>query len=81
MLSRRGAWVIRVFSLWTVYVWVTRIGNIWDDRSRDLPFKLVHTGLAAVSVALAVAAWVVVRRARRRERAARGGRELASATR
>ena len=51
---------IRAFCAWTVYVWATRIWNIWGDKSRDFPFKAVHTVLAVISVGLAVAAWQVV---------------------
>jgi hypothetical protein len=39
--------------------------TIWrDDQSVD--FKLVHTALAVISIAFAVAAWIVVSRVRRR---------------
>ena len=55
MLSRAQATVLRAFALWTVYVWVTRIWNIWRDRTRDGAFKAVHTVLAVISVAFAVA--------------------------
>jgi len=46
-------------------VWVTRLWNIWRD-DQSVGFKLVHTVLAVVSVAFAVACWVVVSRVRRR---------------
>lgn len=46
-------------------MWVTRIWNIWRDEARDLPFKAVHSVLAAVSVGFALAALVVVQRNRR----------------
>lgn len=62
MLSTRGAWLIRAFALWTIYVWVTRLWNIWRDE-HDVAFKVVHSLLAAVSVAFAVAALIVVHRA------------------
>jgi hypothetical protein len=58
--------LIRAFCVWTVWVWGTRIWNIWGDDSRDTAFKLVHTVLAVVSVAFAVAVWIVVHRLRRR---------------
>ncbi len=61
--------VVRAFALWTVYVWITRIVNILGD-DHDAGFKAVHTALAVISIALAVAAWVAVRRARRRTVAA-----------
>lgn len=64
-LTGRQALLLRAFSGWTIYVWVTRIWNIWRDDARDVPFKAVHSVLAVVSVAFAVAALVVVQRNRR----------------
>lgn len=64
-LTGKQAFLLRAFSGWTIYVWSTRIWNIWRDSGRDLPFKAVHSVLALVSVAFAVAALVVVRRNRR----------------
>ena len=64
-MTRSQATLLRVFALWTIWVWGTRIWNILSgDESTG--FKVVHTVLAAVSVALAVAALVVVSRVRRR---------------
>ena len=60
-MSRRDAWIIRAAAIWTVYVWVTRIWNIWND-DRGAAFKIVHTVLAVVSVSFAVAIWRVARR-------------------
>jgi hypothetical protein len=67
-VTRRQALVLYVFSGWTVWVWGTRIGNIWGDDERSTGFRVVHTVLAGVSVALAVAAVVIVWRVRRRTR-------------
>jgi len=64
-LTRKQALLLRAFSGWTIYVWVTRLWNIWRDEARDTPFKVVHSVLALVSVAFAVAALVVVQRNRR----------------
>ena len=64
-LSGRQALLLRAFAGWTIYVWATRLWNIWRDEARDLPFKAVHSVLALVSVAFAVAALVVVQRNRR----------------
>jgi hypothetical protein len=68
-MSSREALVLRAFSLWTVYVWGTRIWNVVGDDTRGFAFKAVHVVLAVVSVAFAVAAWVIVSRIRRRSRA------------
>ena len=64
-MTRSQARLLRIFAVWTIWVWGTRIWNIWGgDESTG--FKVVHTLLALVSVVLAVAALVVVSRVRRR---------------
>lgn len=63
-MTARDGMIVRVFAAWTVFVWTTRIKNILQDADRDFAFKAVHVGLAAVSVALAVAAWRAVSRSR-----------------
>ncbi len=65
-LTGKQALLLRTFSGWTIYVWVTRMWNIWRDDARDLPFKAVHSMLAIISVGLAVAALLVVQRNRRK---------------
>ena len=77
-MSRSEALVLRAFCAWTVYVWATRIWNIWGDKARDFPFKAVHTVLAVISIGFAVFAWRIVSRIRRRTRAARGERVVES---
>jgi hypothetical protein len=67
-VNRREALVLRAFSVWTVYVWGTRIWNVLGDDERSVGFKVVHAALALVSVAFAVVAWRVVSRVRQRER-------------
>ena len=64
-LTGKQALLLRAFSGWTIYVWVTRLWNIWRDEARDVPFKAVHSVLALVSVGFAVAALIVVQRNRR----------------
>jgi hypothetical protein len=70
-MTRRQAWLLRAFAIWTVYIWVTLMWNIWHDHTKGhgVGFKLVHTVLAIISVTFAVAAWRVVNavRAKRRE--------------
>jgi hypothetical protein len=60
--------VLRAFALWTVWVWGTRIWNIVGDDSTSTGFKVVHALLAAVSVAFAVATWVIVAREKEADR-------------
>jgi hypothetical protein len=54
---------------WTIWVWATRIWNILGDPAHDAAFKAVHSLLALVSIAFAVALAVVGWRMRREERA------------
>jgi hypothetical protein len=68
-MSRRDAIVLRSFAAWTIYVWVTRLWNIWRDDARDVPFKVVHTVLAAVSLAFAAATLRIASRIASRTRA------------
>ncbi len=68
-MNRRDALVLRAFAAWTLYVWATRIWNIWGD-DHSMAFKAVHTALAVVSVAFALATWRIVSRNRAGRRAA-----------
>jgi uncharacterized membrane protein len=67
-VSRTDALILRTAAVWTVFIWVTRIRNILGDETRSAGFKAVHTVLAVVSVAFAVAIWAVASRNRRRDR-------------
>lgn len=58
--------MLRAFSIWTVYVWVTRMYNIMSDDEHSAGFKAVHMALAVISVIFAIACWIVVMRNRRR---------------
>jgi hypothetical protein len=64
-MTRGQAVFLRAFSIWTIYVWVTRIWNIWGDEARSAGFKAVHTVLAVVSVTFAIGGLVIVHRVRR----------------
>lgn len=70
-MSRRDVLVLRAFSAWTLWVWGTRIWNLIGDDERTTAFKVVHALLALVSVAFAVATWLVAGRASREVPAAR----------
>ncbi len=65
-MTRGEGVVLRAFAIWTAWVWGTRISNVIGDDSRSTAFKVVHVVLALVSVAFAIAAWVIVVRVRRR---------------
>jgi Zn-dependent protease with chaperone function len=76
-MTRRQALLLRAFAIWTVYIWVTLVWNIWHDHAKGhgAGFKAIHFVLAAISITFAVAAWRVVtavlaRQARQREASA-----------
>ena len=71
-MTRGQANIIRAFSIWTVYVWVTRMWNIARD-DQSFGFKAVHATIAIISVAFAVAVWIVVSLVRRRQLAREAG--------
>jgi hypothetical protein len=63
-MTRTERLVLQAFALWTVWVWGTRIWNVIGDETRSTGFKVVHIVLALVSVAFAVATWLIARRNR-----------------
>jgi hypothetical protein len=62
-MQLRSAIFLRSFAVWTIFVWVTRIKNVFD-QDRGFGFVAVHVGLALVSVAFAAGTFAVVRRER-----------------
>jgi succinate-acetate transporter protein len=60
-VNRRAAAFLYVFAGWTVFVWVVFIKNIWGKHQYSTGFKVVHIGLAVISIALAAGAFVAVR--------------------
>lgn len=67
-MSRTDAIILRTAAAWTIFIWVTRIRNILGDETRSTGFKAIHTVLALVSVAFAIAILSVASRNRRRAR-------------
>ena len=65
-MSRRDAIILRTAAAWTIFIWVTRIRNILGDETRSTGFKVIHSVLALVSVAFAIAILAVASRNRRR---------------
>ena len=43
-MNFREALILRAFAVWTVYVWVTRIGNVLGDHQHGhgFGFKAIH---------------------------------------
>jgi hypothetical protein len=69
-MARRDSLILRVFAGWTVFVWSVLIRNMLKDSTHSVGFRVVHIGLAFISIALAVAAWTVssrIRAGRQRE--------------
>jgi small neutral amino acid transporter SnatA (MarC family) len=67
-VTRTDALILRTAAAWTIFIWVTRIRNILGDETRSTGFKAIHTVLALVSVAFAIALLGVASRNRRRAR-------------
>lgn len=67
-MSKTDALILRCAAAWTIFIWVTRIRNILGDETRSTGFKAIHTVLALVSVAFAIAILGVASRNRRRAR-------------
>jgi hypothetical protein len=53
--SRSALYLVGAFAAWTIGVWVVRSAGIWLHE-HPFGFKVVHTVLAAISIALAVEA-------------------------
>jgi len=71
-MTRRESWLFRAFALWTLWVWGTRVWNLFDSDN-SVGFIAVHVALALVSVAFAIAVLVAVSRIRRRRAIERDG--------
>jgi hypothetical protein len=67
-VTLRAAIVLRASALWAVWVWVVLIRNMLTDHSATWGFRAVHIGLAIVSIAFALATWMIARTGRRRLR-------------
>jgi len=63
-MSRLAAKVLIAASIWTLYVWLTRIWNIVQD-DHSIGFKVVHAVLAVISIAFGLAVGVIGWRALR----------------
>jgi hypothetical protein len=66
-MRKRDIRVLQAAAIWTVYVWATRMWNIWRDSAHNTSFKVVHTVLAVVSIAFAVAIWGIAARAKKNQ--------------
>jgi len=64
-MSRRAAILLRVAVLWAVWVWAVLIHNMIFDTKDGWSFRLIHIGIAIVSLAFAVVTWHITTKARR----------------
>jgi hypothetical protein len=62
MSRQRTRTVLRVFCVWTFFVWLVLIKNMLADKDHSVGFRSVHIGLAVISIALAAAVWPLTRR-------------------
>ncbi len=58
-MTKGQANLLRAFSIWTVFVWGTRIKNVFSQH-KGWKFEVVHVSLAVVSVLFALGCWRVV---------------------
>jgi hypothetical protein len=62
-MQLRSAVVLRAFSVWTIFVWVVFIRNVF--KHGGAAFIAVHVVLALISLAFAAGTFAIVRRERR----------------
>lgn len=53
----KSQWPLPTLVLATIAVWAIRVPLIAFDADHGVGFKIVHTALAAISIALGVGAW------------------------
>jgi hypothetical protein len=69
-LPRRDAILLRVFAGWTLFVWGVLIRNMLKDTTHTVGFRVVHIGLAVISISLAAATFAITMRTKARRRSA-----------
>ncbi|HXY43942.1 MAG TPA: hypothetical protein VEH29_07130 [Acidimicrobiales bacterium] len=63
-MSRRASLLLRASVLWTVWIWLVLIRNMVVGNFH-WSFKLIHIGLAVVSLAFAAVTWQITTTSRR----------------
>lgn len=61
-MKYRPALLLRLFCIWTVFVWAVLVKNMILDDEHPLSFRLVHIGLAAVSFVFVALVWPAAKR-------------------
>lgn len=72
--ARTRAWLPIV--VWTGFVWLSRIRNVWLDDDLSTAGQVLRTGYSVVFLGFAAASTIVLRRARHRALATRESRLL-----
>ncbi|HVA99678.1 MAG TPA: hypothetical protein VNE42_00215 [Acidimicrobiales bacterium] len=67
-MDLKSATILRASALWAVWVWAVLIKNMATDHTHGISFRLVHIGLAVISIGFAIITWVIVRRQRKAPR-------------
>jgi hypothetical protein len=62
-MQLRSAVILRAFAVWTIFVWVVFIRNVF--KHGGAAFIAVHVVLALISLAFAAGTFAIVRRERR----------------
>ena len=73
-MPSRDRLVLRAFSLWSVFVWGVLVRNMLKDHTHGVGFRVVHIVLAVISIAFAVATWLIASRSARSARSAPSAR-------
>ncbi len=61
-MNFRSGWLLRIFCLWTLFVFGVLIKNMITDTEHSTAFRVVHSSIGAVSIALAAASWPLAKR-------------------
>jgi len=60
-MSKTARRVLKLSALWSLWVWVILVRNMVTDHTHGLSFRLVHIGLAIISLGFAFASWRIAR--------------------
>lgn len=61
-MKPRSALLLRIFCLWTFFVFGTLIKNMITNDEHSDAFRLIHSAIGAVSIGLAAAVWPLAKK-------------------
>jgi hypothetical protein len=79
-MSLRASVILRASALFTVWIWVVLIRNMAIASHDSWSFRLIHIALGIVSIAFAVATWVITNNSRRFAKSVERGSRPATAS-